>query len=309
MSCSRCGTTSKLLQCSGCKRTLYCNTKCQTRDWEDHKHHCSSEVELKLLSFNILADTRATNAGALSEWSTRRPLIIDVLCKANATVFGLQEVVFNQLNDIANGIPNHYAFTGGRNGKEAFLPIFYDKRIVTLRDSGIFWMSNTPNIPETKWSNSKWPYMCTWARFTMRDSTFRVYNLHLDVSVPLYRLNGVKLVLDHIEQYNVKEPVFIMGDFNSYIEDETMQTVFDAGFIDTHHTDYHSGQSTRKRDQHSTHHGTALITINVGRIDHIVYREGGTQTVSLKNTDTIKYRRGKTYPSDHFPIQTTVILD
>jgi len=42
--CNSCGRTGPdMLLCAGCYGNYYCNEKCQSRDWDQHQHWCSSE--------------------------------------------------------------------------------------------------------------------------------------------------------------------------------------------------------------------------------------------------------------------------
>ncbi len=308
--CFKCGENNVQWQCAGCSKAFYCNTTCQELHWTAHKIQCT-QTQFTLLSFNVVADTPRTNVGSLSSWPTRRPLILHVLQNVLPTVCGFQEIMYNQLKDIAAGLPDYYAHTDSdwfKTHESAFLPVFYDTRTVRLQDSGHFWMSDTPNVPDSRWSRSSWPYMCVWARFSIGSHTFRVYNLHLDVDVPEYRLSGIGLILNHIKQYSIDEPVFIMGDFNSRIQDFPANAARAVGFIDTHRAYQHAGESDKYVDHHPTQHGTALISLPMNRIDHILYRTGGNQSVSLKSTDTIQFHQGGFYPSDHYPIRATVVL-
>ena len=48
-SCASCGytTVDKLLQCSSCKVTYYCNAECQRKDWSQHKAVCQQNKQEK----------------------------------------------------------------------------------------------------------------------------------------------------------------------------------------------------------------------------------------------------------------------
>ena len=47
-SCSNCGNfIGKLLTCSTCQCTHYCNSKCQKEDWKRHKKECCENLDVK----------------------------------------------------------------------------------------------------------------------------------------------------------------------------------------------------------------------------------------------------------------------
>ncbi|EJD50561.1 hypothetical protein AURDEDRAFT_182461 [Auricularia subglabra TFB-10046 SS5] len=62
--CAACGAdeddSDKLLRCGTCKNHFYCSAKCQKKDWNAHKHNCSSLPLGELAYLDPLDDEQAT---------------------------------------------------------------------------------------------------------------------------------------------------------------------------------------------------------------------------------------------------------
>jgi hypothetical protein len=64
-----------------------------------------------------------------------------------------------------NARSGRYVAIFGMNEKHNELnPVFYDKEALTLNESGTFWYSDTPSVPQSKWACSAFPRIATWAR-------------------------------------------------------------------------------------------------------------------------------------------------
>ena len=63
-----------------------------------------------------------------------------------------------------------------------FNPIFYKTDKFEVLESGSFWYSETPNVPNTKFSDSYSPRMCNWAHFRVKATgkEFYYFNTHLE---------------------------------------------------------------------------------------------------------------------------------
>jgi endonuclease/exonuclease/phosphatase family metal-dependent hydrolase len=138
-------------------------------------------VPLRIATYNL----RYNNAGdGLDAWPNRKEMVKNLVRHYDFDVFGTQEALRGQLNDVAE-IPE-YAFVGrGRDdGKEAgeHSAIFYKKARLKLLQTGDFWLSETPDKPGKGWDAKCCNRICTWAKFQDLQSgqQFFFFSVHFD---------------------------------------------------------------------------------------------------------------------------------
>ena len=180
------------------------------------------------------------------QWSKRCQVICDQLNFMAPEIFGAQEVLHGQLQDMLKALDRYASIGVGRDdGKEAgeYEPIFYRKDKLTLLDHGDFWLSETPDKPGLGW-DAACIRLCTWGKFqrTLPDSgahrrglfrrapqaqpqVFYFFNLHMDHVGVVARREAAKLVVAKVREIAQGAPVFITGDFN-VDQDNEIYTIF-----------------------------------------------------------------------------------
>ncbi|HTG55005.1 MAG TPA: endonuclease/exonuclease/phosphatase family protein, partial [Niabella sp.] len=140
-------------------------------------------LALKVGSYNIRYDNHGDRDKG-NGWLQRVAAITSIIQWEDIDVLGMQEVLSHQLNDMRTTLQEYSCFGVGRDdGKEKgeFAPIFFRKDKFALLDSGVFWLSETPDQPSKGW-DAALPRICTWVhlkeRSTARDFWF--FNLHMD---------------------------------------------------------------------------------------------------------------------------------
>lgn len=133
-------------------------------------------------------------------WENRCRVITGQINFEHPDVFGTQEVLHHQLEDLLNGLDGYgYIGIGRDDGKEAgeYSAIFYDKKKIALEEEGNFWLSETPDRPGLGW-DAACIRICTWGRFRdlSNDSTFYFFNLHTDHVGVTARSEAAKLVVE-----------------------------------------------------------------------------------------------------------------
>ena len=96
--------------------------------------------------FNIRNDN-AKDAAAGNGWVTRCPVVCDILKVESFDIFGTQEVLHNQLEDMLAALPDYdYVGVGRNDGKTGgeYAAIFYKSDRIKCLSSGHFWLSETP---------------------------------------------------------------------------------------------------------------------------------------------------------------------
>ncbi|KEP53842.1 branched-chain alpha-keto acid dehydrogenase E1-alpha subunit [Rhizoctonia solani 123E] len=242
----------------------------------------TSVMELTIASFNIRYDTQAFNIVPIGSegdiipqvnvsnvewgerpWYQRRGPLADQVLWESPSVIGFQEVLWNQIGDLAELLGEGWDWTGvcrndGKRQGEA-VPIFWRKDIATLQNVEHFWLSNTPEKPGSIGWDAGQTRMATLAEFKTVESDlpFYVLNTHYDERGLQARTESSKLILKHVNRLvdrvspSGSAPlIFLVGDLNSpdtedgyrsltrwrYVADETRpQQDEHTFFLDSRH--------------------------------------------------------------------------
>lgn len=245
-----------------------------------------SRRTFKVCSFNI---RNGDADDGPNSWPHRADTVVRLLQQIDADIFGLQEVLEAQLDSILDGMPEYASIGVGRiDGavEGEFAPILFRTDRLKLVDYGWFWISETPEIPNSKSWETACERICTWCDFTFKGNSFRAMNTHLDHISEEARLEGAKLLLSRTNDL----PTVIMGDFNALPEEAPVQAIRSSGFLDSL-----EGKSK------STFHNWG--TEDNGQIDYIFFRDLG-----LDWSWVIEEQQNGRDASDHYPVVATVRL-
>ena len=234
-------------------------------------------------------------------WQQRCPVVCGQLNFEHPDIFGAQEVLHQQLQDMLQQLDGYdYIGVGRDDGKQKgeYAPIFYDKQKLRLVDSGYFWLSETPEKPSKGWDAACFR-ICTWGRFEeiATHQQFYFFNLHMDHVGHEARRQSARLVLECIGQLAGSEmPVVLTGDFNVDQNNELYQLFTQSGrLVDTY------AAARLRFAENGTFNAYHLDRKTRSRIDHVlvspqfeVDRFG-----VLTNTYWADQQR---LPSDHYPV-------
>jgi len=257
---------------------------------------CAQEP-FRVMTYNIKYDD-GDDAG--NGWTVRKPWVIDLITYHSPTIFGVQEALHGQVEDINRAFP-HFTYVGvGRDdGKQAgeYSPVFYDSTLFELINSGTFWLSETPGEVSRGW-DAALPRVCTFAELKDKNgASFVVYNAHFDHVGVEARRNSVGVILGHYRNfYDGKRAVF-MGDLNFTDVDPAYTKITDAGFRDARDLVQPYGPK-------ATFNGFNWENIPERRIDYVFLR-GEFEVLTFGVLTDSRYNR---YPSDHFPVIAEVRL-
>ncbi len=179
-------------------------------------------------------------------WSKRCQVICDQVNFMAPDIFGTQEVLYAQLQDMKKALDGYdYIGIGRDDGKRGgeHEAIFYKKNKVKLLKHGDFWLSETPDKPGLGW-DAACIRICTWGKFAVKnpggdlhrgglfnrgpkpkEKVFYFFNLHMDHVGVVARREAAKLVVNKVREIAQGAPVFITGDFNVDQNDE-IYTIF-----------------------------------------------------------------------------------
>jgi endonuclease/exonuclease/phosphatase family metal-dependent hydrolase len=271
-------------------------------------------------------------------WSKRCQVICDQVNFMAPDIFGTQEVLWSQLQDMKKAL-NGYDYIGigrddGKRGGE-HEAIFYKKDKLQLLDHGDFWLNETPDKPALGW-DAACIRICTWGKFSVmvpdreqrrglfnrgpktRGITFYYFNLHMDHVGVVARREAAKLVVNRIREIAQGVPVILTGDFNVDQNDEIYTIFTQSGLLKD------SYDAARIRfAENGTFNAFKTNYFTTSRIDHVFVspvinvEAYGVFTNSywtpdddpdntLKASDAPQQISFDTYirhnPSDHYPV-------
>ncbi|MDH3592430.1 MAG: endonuclease/exonuclease/phosphatase family protein [Planctomycetota bacterium] len=275
-------------------------TACAPEDAEQ-----PADLRLEVMSFNIRWDVPGRDGA--NEWARRRTQVYELLRDPDLDVVGLQEATPGQLADIRAAVPALEAHSADpvMNG----IAILYRRDRFRLAQSGAFWFSPTPDVPESRdWSSATRRHVCAWVRLVDKESgrAFYLYDLHLDLNAASRR-KSVVLLGERIAARTPKDPVIVVGDFNAaeaaapsrYLRGEIeLGRRIPEPLVDTFRV--------VDPDARNVGTGNGFRGRTTGaKIDYI-YVEPGTAVLAA----AIDRRHvDGAYPSDHFPVTATIVLD
>ena len=249
-------------------------------------------TSVRYISFNI------RNSGAHdgdNAWDLRKSATKQMLDIENPTVFGLQEALPDQLAFIDENFPQFSRVGVGRDdGKEAgeFMALYYRNDLYDLLDSGNFWLSETPDVPDFGW-DAACIRIVTWACLQDKatEKRFYAFNTHLDHMGMVAREQSILLIVDKMKEIvkDVNAPVILSGDFNSDIS----WSIFDP--LKAEMND--SREFLDVSEWANSFNGWGRSPEDAKIIDYIFYKNAKVVGFRTLNGDY-----GKPYISDHYPI-------
>ena len=189
-----------------------------------------TDEPVNVMTFNVRYDNPDDS---LNNWAYRKDRVAKAIRFYDADIVGTQEVLHNQLVDLQQRLPEYESIGVGReDGKEAgeYSALWYRKDRFTAKDSGWFWLSETPEVAGSKGWDGACERIATWAilQDKLTGKECFVLNTHLDHVGVAARREGVKLVLDKVQELGGDLPVIVTGDFNAEPESDVIKQVTDT---------------------------------------------------------------------------------
>lgn len=256
--------------------------------------------EMNVISYNI----RYNNPGdGENAWPNRKDNVTALLKFHDADIFGLQEALHEQVNDVATALHAYKWIGVGRDdGKEKgeYSPIFFNTEKFDLKKKGWFWLSEECNKPGLGW-DAACTRICTWVVLTEKASSkdMLVLNTHFDHRGDIAREKSADLILQKIKEINTSDlPVLLMGDFN-LTPDRTPIVLIKKQLKDSKEVSEQAAYGPEGTyNQFNFNHPID------GRIDYIFVNE----KVQVKKYAVISDSKNRKYPSDHMPVFVQINL-
>lgn len=243
-------------------------------------------------------------------WERRAPVIASLVQFHDFDIFGAQEVLHNQLQDLLVQLPG-YDYTGvGRDdgaSKGEYCAVFYKRDRFERLDAGHFWLAEDTSQPNKGW-DAKYVRICVWGHFRDKVSNqrFWFFSLHTDHKGVRAQAESCRLVLHKIKQLCGNEPVVLTGDFNVGETSESYAILHDSGIVrDTYELAEIRYAPTGTENQWSP------TSTTLRRIDYLFVSPGfrvlryGILPDTYRTQETVDGQSkvlART-PSDHFPVK------
>lgn len=146
--------------------------------------------------------------------------------------------------------------------------------------------------------DAKYPRTCTWVVLENSETgeQYAHLNTHLDNKGALARENGLQMVLEKAESFDM--PVVVTGDFNFSVNSDTYNKLIANGnFIDV-------SKAARDADSGCTYHNYSSNT-DGEPIDFILSNK---KTEDILSYRIVREKYNDRYPSDHYPIYSDMIF-
>ncbi len=254
---------------------------------------------ITVATYNLRYKNKSDGVNA---WENRKENVKALIRFHEFDLFGTQEALREQLNDVAE--LNEFAFLGaGRDdGKEAgeHSAIFYKKDRFKALQSGNFWLSETPDKPGKGWDATCCNRICSWAKFNdlKTRKSFFFFSVHFDHQGIEARRQSGKLMVEKIKEIAKSDPVILVGDFNSTPETEQIQT------IQTLLSDSHTISASPPYGPEGTFNSFKFDAPMDKRIDYIFV----SKQFSVLKYGVLTDAKEQRYPSDHQPVEVKVVL-
>ena len=259
--------------------------------------------EIKIMSFNVR--TSLSESDPANNWDNRKAACVELIKDHRPSIIGFQEAKYTShwlyLKEQLAYRYDGYGInrdTGKESGTGEVMGILYDRSVILKLDGGTFWLSETPDVPSKGFGASHYR-TATWGLFKHipTGKMFYYINTHLDHQVVLARIEGMKLISQHLEEYKDVYPLFLTGDFNTSADNEAIDPI--EGYM----YNARDAAPASLTDYDTTYNGYTTIKSSV--IDHI-YCSNYLRVVEYHTID--EQYGDVNFVSDHYPIYAIVEL-
>lgn len=248
---------------------------------------------IRVMSFNI----RCSGVGVQTAES-RYTLVSETIFKGMPDSVGIQEATPEWMDYLKDALSDKYDYVGiPREEDGEYSSIFYLKDKYSVKESGNFWLSETPEIESKGWDAACYR-ICTWAVLENKETKecYVHVNTHLDHIGILARRNGVELMLDKLREYS-NIPAVFTADMNIEEGTENYLQFVNSGFMyDTKH------QAENTVDCLTFHNIKPSVYHDV--IDYVMINDRFSADTYRVVTAGVN---GK-YVSDHFPVYADLYI-
>lgn len=255
--------------------------------------HLLTAQPLTVLTYNIRLDNPGDGDDA---WPKRRDFLAAQIRFHAPEVFGVQEALHQQMEYLAETLPEYAWVGGGRDdGKQAgeYSALFYRKDRFEALFSGTFWLSETPDKPSKGW-DAALNRVCTYALLQDKKTQQKtwVFNTHLDHMGQEARRRSAELIVQKSKAFNTDDtPVIVMGDLNAHPDEAPIEVMKNA------FTDARDASAEPPFGPTGTFNGFNFYDPVTRRIDYVFIKG-----LKVSQYAVLSDSKDCHYPSDHLPV-------
>jgi endonuclease/exonuclease/phosphatase family metal-dependent hydrolase len=254
----------------------------------------NAQEPVELITYNIRMNTPGDGEHA---WPYRKADVAALFRFHRADIFGVQEALPGQMDDLEAALPEYsYEGVGRDDGKREgeFSAVFYKHARFTKLDGGTFWLSETPGECSFGW-DAACRRVCSWVHLQEKSTgqELFVFNTHFDHRGEEARRESARLILKKIEEISEgKAPVVLCGDLNLPPSSEPIALIREKL------SDAYEVTRLPPYASVATYHGFTYDHPPRNRIDYVFVSE---------DLEVIRYgaltdSRDRSFFSDHLPV-------
>jgi len=279
---------------------LFLLISCDTRK-NGTEEAAAQATAFRVASYNIRYDAPADYETG-NGWDIRKEPLAALILKHQFDIFGTQEGDKNQMSQLKELLPGYdyvaYPYAGKTSDLHTCATV-YKTDLFEVLDSGVFWLSQTPDVPSIGWDATD-RRICQWTKMRDKknDRVFYFFNAHFYWRLKEAKRESGPLMVQKIKSIAGDNPVLCTGDFNS--EPETPQIQHIKGLL----LDAYDVSRTERQGVDETNiSGGVFQGKPTNRIDHIFLSKHFIVADYQVLSDTYN---GDHYPSDHLPVTSLV---
>jgi len=172
-------------------------------------------MDLRVMSFNIRYPNKLDG---INYWENRKTALIAQIHQYNPDIIGFQEVRNEPLDFLKANLNDYQVYAIPRDDgikKGEMCAIFF--KGATLVKNGTFWMSETPELPGSRYFGETLPRICSWVHLIRENHEFAIYNTHQSLRKK-GQIKSVSLLNIQIPKLTGDLPMILMGDFNNDVK-------------------------------------------------------------------------------------------
>lgn len=260
----------------------------------------AKDTQFRVATYNIRYDAEADYKTG-NGWDTRKGELADLIKRYDFEIFGTQEGDKNQMNQLKGLLPgyDYVAHPYGGKGDLHNCAIVYKADLFDVLDSGVFWLSETPDVPSVGWDATD-RRICQWAKLKVKknDQVFYFFNAHFYWRLQDAKRESGPLMVQQIKRIAGSSPIICTGDFNSTAETSQIQAM--KRILND---SYEQSKNGRKGNERTAFPGGVFQGQPKSRIDYIFV----SKFMQVKDYEVYADRYNTDhYPSDHLPVSCVV---
>jgi endonuclease/exonuclease/phosphatase family metal-dependent hydrolase len=266
----------------------------------------NEEKQIKIMTFNIRYDNPHDSINA---WPNRAGMVCEFLKAENPDLFGLQEALWYQYEEIDSAITGYSSVAKGRDDgkkKGEMNPVFYNINRFDLVRDNTFWLSETPETPGSKGWGASLPRIVTWVELKEKKTGESLYyfNTHFAHDSDSARVMSAGILLKEVKRIAGKNRFVITGDFNMSPESKAYSILTEKASSAPFLKDSYLISATKPVGPSYTTNSFRDAP-GKNRIDYVFVKKG----MKVLKASVIVKKEGPVFISDHWPYEAVVSIN